>query len=307
MTTLLLMLAQTGCTYDEQLPQADITGSVIIPREAATRTFVDPVTGEESELTDVRFIGPVYIGAFPSVNELDYGYAHPEMGPVIQADVEGNTYPYGGGSVGRFDFACFEYLACRTPTGRFRDYDDLLDFFSDVVGDPVQDAFGNQVDSAGYFQSVCYNLFEITADYEMEWISEVDYLGEPIDRMDFVENSDGDFEATFNIWRSNYQPGMQIWGWMDAPSDMGVDTVPNNRFRFGTCNEQNGQTNNEYNNDFAFGVTQNNLINFPGRYISDGDWIVGMEDVVTVLPESAEAYRSEAPEITLRISTPLEL
>lgn len=304
MTSLLFMLA-AGCTFDEQLPQADITGKVIIPREAATRNVVDPVSGEIVEMTDVRFIGPVIVGAFPSISELDYGYAHPEMGPVIQSDIEGNTYPYGGGSVGRFDFACFEYLACRTPTGRFRDYDDLLGFFSDVVGDPIQDAFGNEVDSAGYFQSVCYDLFEITADYEMEWISEVEYLGEPIDRMDFVENSDGDFEATFNIWRSNYQEGMQIWGWMDAPTDMDAGT-PNLRYNFATCNEQNGQTNQEYNNNFAYGVTRTDLLNFPGRYISGGDWVVGMDDVYTLLPSDAEAFRSEAPEITIRVSTLVE-
>ncbi len=302
----LFLLISVGCSYDEQLPQANISGTLIIPAEAATRTVLDPITGESSEVTDSRFIGPVYLGAFPSVTELDYGYAHPEMGPVIQADIEGNTYPYGGGSVGRFDFACFEYLACRTPTGRFTDYDDLLSFFADVVGDPVQDAFGNEVVSAGYMQAVCYDLFEITADYEMEWISDVsDYQGEKLDRLDFVQNSDGDFEAQFDLWRVNYAPDMKIWGWMDAPTDLDFG-VANQRYKFGTCNEQNGQQNNEYNNDFVYGVTQIDLLNFPGRYIGGGDWVVGMDDVITVDAETAEDYRANPPEITVRIASKVE-
>ena len=39
----------------------------------------------------------------------------------------GNAYPYGGGSVGRYDFACFSSVACKVVTGRFTDYDDILD------------------------------------------------------------------------------------------------------------------------------------------------------------------------------------
>ncbi|MED5374722.1 MAG: hypothetical protein VX899_27130 [Myxococcota bacterium] len=302
---MLLLSLVLGCTFDEELPQANISGTVVIPREAATRRILDAETGEITEVTDSRFIGPVYLGAFPSVNQLDYGYTHPETGPVVSADLPGNTYPYGGGSVGRFDFACFDYLACRTPSGRFTDYDDLISFFRDVVGDPIQDQFGNEVDSAGYFQTVCYDLFEITADYEMEWISEVTYEGEKIDRLDFVENADGDFEAEFNMWRVNYRQGMQLWGWMDAPSDMFEGTA-SNRFTFSTCDPNDGQTNTEYNNDIAYGVAETDLLNYPARYIGEGDWVVGMDDVFTVEAEDAEAYRADTPEIRLVIGEKVE-
>ena len=57
---MLLLSLALGCAFDEELPQADITGTVVIPREAATRRILDEETGEITEVTDSRFIGPVY-------------------------------------------------------------------------------------------------------------------------------------------------------------------------------------------------------------------------------------------------------
>ena len=52
----IIVLAATGCTFDEQLPQVDVQGTLILPREAATYTVVNPQNGEETEVTDPRAI-----------------------------------------------------------------------------------------------------------------------------------------------------------------------------------------------------------------------------------------------------------
>ena len=83
----LIVALLVGCgEFDEHLPQVDIQGTLVLPRAAATRTVVNPTTGEPEEMTDARFIGPIYMGAFASVNEDDFPYPHPEIGPVIGSD-----------------------------------------------------------------------------------------------------------------------------------------------------------------------------------------------------------------------------
>ena len=78
--------------------------------------------------------------------------------------------------------------------------------------------------SADYFRTSCYDLFEYTEDAELLFLA-----GE--DGLDFKENADGDFEAEFTMWRVNYHPGMKVWGWMDAPDG---------NFDFTTCDPTNG-------------------------------------------------------------------
>ena len=113
------------CTFEENLPQVDLEGTVRIPVEAATFTLGQ--NDDAREVTDARGIGPVFVGAFPSIQKVLYDFAHPEIGPIVGED--GNTYPYGGNTIGRFDWACYQTLACKVVTGRFSNYDDVLDFF----------------------------------------------------------------------------------------------------------------------------------------------------------------------------------
>ena len=108
----ILPLLQLGCTFDENLPHKDLVGTVRIPKEAITITVGQD--DEAREITDPRVLGPVYIGAYPSISEGLYPFAHPEMGPILSEGQDGNTYPYGGSSVGRFDWACYQRLACKT-------------------------------------------------------------------------------------------------------------------------------------------------------------------------------------------------
>ena len=278
-----LTLLALGCTFNEHLPEVDVHGTVKIPVAAATVE----IDGELVE--DPRLIGPVYLGAFPSIRDDLFEYPHPEMGPVLSEDIPGNTYPYGGGTVGRFDFGCFESIACEVVTGRFENYTDVLDFYREVGKVPVTDEQGAQVESADYYRQYCYELFEVTADYEISWVSGED--------LDFEKSADGEYyEADFNLWRINYIQNMELWGWVDSP---GWD--PTEGLVYATCNKDDGQANREYSNDYYYGNGYNNLLNFPGTYIGGGDFVSSMESVHVFTAEDAEAFRAseEEPVITL--------
>jgi len=286
----MLLLLSLGCSFDEHLNSADIHGVVTIPRAAATRPVTDLATGETSEIVDTRNIGPVIIGAYPSVvQSAEYGHPHPEVGPVIDPSLPPDTYPYGGGTAGRFDYACYQHLVCQVVTGRFTDYDDLLDWYSDVIHDPVVDDDGNMVQSGDYMRQSCYELFEITADYEMAWISGDDGL-------DFTENADGDFEADFSLWHTNYKQGMSLWGWVDTPSQT------DGSFQFSTCDPTLGQQNNEYTNDYDYGTGRWTLLNSPGEFIGSGDFVTDVDAAPVLDWEDADALREADPTVELNIS-----
>jgi hypothetical protein len=302
--TSLLPLLVLGCTFDEHLPQVDISGTVVIPREAATRTVTNPTTGELVEVTDTRFIGPVVLGAFASINADDFPYPHPEIGPVIGGELEGNTYPYGGGTVGRFDFACFEDLACRISTGRFRDFQDILNFFAETLDDPVVDEYGTVVDSAEYFRAYCYELFQYTADYELAFVSNADMDGDGTvadgEGLHFAENPNGDFEANFTLWQVTYKPDMQLWGWMDTPSE---------KYTFSTCDPDRGQRNTKYSNDYYYGSNYTDLLNYPSKYVYENDWVSSLSEneggalssPVVGDYEDADAFRAASPDLTIHL------
>ncbi len=269
----LVLLLATGCSFDEDLPEVTISGTIVIPKEAATRTV--EVDGVEQELTDPRFLGPVYLGAFPSVSDAYFDYPHPEMGPVIDPSEPGDTYPYGGTSVGRFDFACFESVACRVTTGRFDSFEGMLEYFNDFTDDPVTDPYGTQVESAKYWEQYCLDYYYATSYDELRFLAvEQDENGEWVSDLDFEQDeSTGDFVAEFDMHHTYYVEGMSIWGWVDNPSEY---------YSFSTCNtEAYGACNYEYNLNFYAGDVHHDVLNFPSDYISQGDWVVSSPHIVS--------------------------
>jgi hypothetical protein len=244
----LLLVLSAGCTFNEHLPQVDIQGTVVVPREAATVQVYNAATDTTSEI-----------------------------GPVFGEGDPGNTYPYGGGTVGRFDYACYQSLVCKVVTGRFESYDDILDYFANVAQQPVVDEQGSEVSSAAAFQAACFELFNYTADFELAFLA--------LDGPDFVENTDGDFEASFDMWQVNHYQNMQIWGWVDTPDE---------QFNFSTCNESRGQENQEYANDYRYGANVVDVLNFPGENISAGDWVAS--EGFTITTEDADAFRENPVE-----------
>ena len=258
----LLMVLSSNCGWEENLPEIDIYGTVTVPGGAATRVVTDD-QGNETEIKDPRFLGPVFLGAFASVQEGQFDYPHPEMGPVITGSYPGDTFPYGGTSVGRFSFACYETTACRVVTGRFTSFDSILEYFSDYIQEPVEDPYGEEVTSGKVFEQYCLDYYYVTSLQEFTFLALDDDLNEDLD---FTENADGDFEAEFEMLHTPYHEGMQIWGWIDSPS---ADS-----FRFSTCDEsREGPDSTEYNLNFDAGGAHADILNFPNLYINTGDWV----------------------------------
>ncbi len=259
-TLMLGLLA--GCGYDENLPSADLKGVVRLPKEALDITLSDPTTGEPMVINDMRALGPVYLGAFPSVSEGYFDYPHPEMGPIIDKDQVGDTYPYGGTSIGRFDWACYQTVVCKVVTGRFQSYEEILGFFSDVLKSPVTGPDGEEITDPEIFQERCYDAYYITSDDELAFLN---------DENDFTDKGDY-IEAEVTIPHVNWVEGMALWGWMDMPAY---------EFNFATCDAESGQQYVRYSESFYQGTNYTGLLNAPSQFIDSGDWIVQDAPIIT--------------------------
>jgi hypothetical protein len=256
-----------ACAYEETaLNHVDLKGKVRIPAEALNLQMLDPSTNEEFALEgDPRAMGPVYLGLFPSVVEGLYPYPHPEQGPVLDDGADGNTYPYGGTTIGRFDMGCYRAMSCKTVTGRYADWDDVLDFFENQLRSPIYNTSGEVVSSGVELQERCFETQGLTSDAEVSFIGPVDF-----------ELKDGMYEADVTILHSLFVEGMSVWGWVDMPS---------RTFDFATC-DSNGGPNTYYYDEGSYyaGSNYQDVLNFPGKYIEPGDW-VGAEGVQINKPE----------------------
>lgn len=278
------MFVLLGGCWQENLPQIDLQGKVVLPREAATRQI--PVLDAEGELTydgdgnviteewvDTRLIGPVYLGAYSGIDTVSFDFPHPKMGPIITADTPGDTFPYGGTTVGRIDFACYEALACKVSTGRFTDYASILEYFQ-KIGNPVVDYRGEAVDSASTFQQYCFDYFYYTSDEEMSFIGD----------LDFTEREDGSFEADFYMAQVSYVEGLSLWGFMDAPDILA--TQPEEESTFDSCYlELGGRLVNDYDQAYYEGGPYNDVLNFPATYVQENDFV--SEGVVVTNPDES--------------------
>lgn len=256
-------LLLSACGFNEGLIINDMTGRIIVPREAATRTMPNGET-----VTDVRLIGPVYIGFYPDVRDDTFGFPHPAIGPVFSSTVGGDAYPYGGTSIGDIRYPCLQSLVCKVTSGRFLDFEQIVEWFNDYYQDPVLDGVGNVVTTGEYIRATCYERLRITSDAEIRITAFEDRNGDgKVDELDldFVENGDGDFEAEFKVWQQEFFDGFKLWGWMDAPG------AANGQIR--TCDPSQGFNDTEYANNFRGGRPYRDLLNFPNRYIQTGDWV----------------------------------
>ena len=282
-TLSLVGLSFGGCAYEENLREQDLTGVVRIPLEALeSLQLIDPdgtpimdggFTLDEDgqpvlDITDqMGLLGPLYIGAFPSVETGLYAYPHPEMGPILDSDRPGDTYPYGGTTVGRFDYACYEQLRCKVVTGRYTDYQQIIDFFSDVVQEPILAPDGTEVTNGSTYQEHCFTTEYVTSDDELSFIDdEPNENVRPYFKPYFSLNEAGThYVADVTIPHSLVVDGMELWGWVDMPSA---------RYNFASCNESEGDMHYRYTEQFYKGSSYPDLLNFPGLYIDEGDWVV---------------------------------
>ncbi len=280
MITAPLFALFAACTYEEPFQIENLSGTVVVPRAAATREIVDPDGVVQPPLTDSRFIGPIYLGLYASMlgpNEVA-SYPHPEVGPQI-GDVQSDAYPYGGTTVGDLRFACFEALSCKVVSDRFVDFDDVVSFFKDTLYLPFEDAAGEVVESGDLMRHTCYDLLEVYTDEEVNLTASDENEDGKIDDLDlqFQENADGDFAAEFTIWQQemvydnddveNDAAAFSLWAFADQPSAT--------EFNFVTCDDSNGAGLfiGEYAEEYYGGRVRQDVLNVPSNYITGGDYV----------------------------------
>jgi hypothetical protein len=252
MYILSLLFLQVGCSFDEDLPHVDLYGTVRLP--IAAKSFVLGQGDEARTIEDLRGIGPIYLGAFPSIQTDLFTFPHPEMGPILNEGQDGNSYPYGGNSIGRFDWACYEPLICKTVTGRFESYQEIIDFHDQVLGQPIRTLDGHKVSTPEEYQERCFEVRNVLSEAELAFVGPLDF------------EEDGEYlVAEVEMLHMFYQKGMKIWGWVDMPSPS---------FEFNTCDPGVGEQTNYYDEYYEQGTNIIDLLNFPGKYIDSGDWIV---------------------------------
>lgn len=261
-TSLLLLMAglSVACTYQEDaLSHVDLTGTVRIPKHATQLTLVDDDFNER-QIDDPRSIGPVYLGVFSGVEQSNYGYTHPEIGPVVNDEINGNTYPYGGTTVGRFAWGCYRELRCKLVSGRFVDYADVLTYFSDVLDDPILNEELSAVGPEEYKER-CYEVLDVTSDAELDFIT----AGKesPDNKPDFEDKGDY-YEAEVTIPHTLFSKGVAVWGWVDMPST---------KYKFATCEEEDGDYIYYYDEEYYLGTNTSFALNYPDDWIDDGDWL----------------------------------
>lgn len=267
MTFPLFALALVGCKFDEGIIIEDMPGTLVVHRDAATVLFGYD-DGSSETVTDVRNIGPVFVGLYPGVSDTLLSYPHPEMGPIIEPGIPGDTYPYGGTTIGDVRFACVADLTCKMVSGRHADYQSIIDWFGDVVQSPVEDASGVEVTSGEWLKQECYDQLHVTSDAEVRITAYEDRNddGQINEQdLDFVERSDGHFEANFMLWQMEMFEGMVAWAFMDRPSEVDLTLT--------TCDPGEGFHVSEYNADFYGGTFYEDILNFPSERITPGDWV----------------------------------
>ncbi len=248
-----------ACAYTEDLPNADLTGVVRIPKDLAQVQLRD-LEGNSWTVDDPRAIGPVYLGVYAGIDESLYEYPHPEWGPVL-GDEGGDAFPYGGASVGRITWGCYAATVCQTVTGRYESYDEVLAFFRDELRSPITDDVGREITSATEFQEKCFQAEYVTSDDELDLIGPADF----VDMGDY-------YEADVEILHTQFVEGVSVWGWADMPDPS---------FTFSTCDGGDGDYQSYYDEQYYKGTNANEILNFPGTYIQGGDLISWEAQVIT--------------------------
>lgn len=283
--TLAALALVAGCYYDEGLDIDNIHGTVVLPEAAAQRTIV--IDGTNTLVTDVRLIGPVILGLYPDISESQFAYPHPVTGPAFSQDSAGDTFPYGGTTIGDIRFACMQALTCKVTSGRFSSYDNIVDWFN-MVGTPLEDSSGNPVTTGEYLRQTCFQILEAVADEDVRLVPPDQNDDGAVDGadLDFVQRNDGMWEADFTVWQQEMfgdvstGAGFKLWGWMDSPNFGTYD--------FKTCDRSNGFQQQEYNQQFAGGRQFRDLLNHPSNYIEIGDWVSGAAVEITSLEQQPE-------------------
>ena len=171
--------------FEEEIPQQDLDGQVIVPRDL---------------VEDPRTLGMVYLGVYEGFDPEQLGYPYPKTAPRVGDNPIGDALPYGGTSVGEYAYGCFRALRCQIVSGRYASLEDLLAI------NPVDNDEGEAADAEDVYDQCSWY-------YGWNNLSEFTFIGD--DQLDFVENEDGDWQADFRAWHTRLPAGAILWGFAD--------------------------------------------------------------------------------------------
>ncbi|MEE2830072.1 MAG: hypothetical protein VX498_12855 [Myxococcota bacterium] len=213
-------------------------------------------------LPDARQIGMLYIGIFEAFDPEQLGYPYPQTAPRVGDNPIGDALPYGGTSVGQYAYGCYRAVRCQIISGRYASLNDFLEI-NPVETDQQEPATAEDL----YDQCSWY--------YGWNSLEEFSFIGP--EQLDFTEDENGDWVADFRAWHTRLPAGAILWGFADND--------------FTSCSVDQGAINRRQDDDgnyFREGTNFNDVLNFPDKYITDGD-LVSSEP--TVLEEGrTEGY-----------------
>jgi hypothetical protein len=279
-------LAMQGCSYEEDLVITNLRGVVHIPAESTRRDVLDIDGNLQTVGPDIRGLGPVYLGLYASITPAGQleRYPYPEIGPQFQQGVPGDAYPYGGTTLGDLRFACLQSLACKVTSGRFLDFDLLLDWY-ETIGVVVTDVNDDPVANGEFIRQTCFDIFNVNTDREAQVVAYDKNEDGKVDELDldFVYDVQADeFVGQFLIRQQELfydqnatkdcVPGrdcraQSVWGWMDTPA---LET-----YAYKTCDPDEGYQFPQYNQQFIGGRAFQDVLNQPTKYIEAGDYAAG--------------------------------
>lgn len=235
-----------------------------LPERNLTGTVVVP----SAMVEDSRDIGMVYLGIFEGWDPEQLGYSYPATGPRVGDNPLGDTQPYGGSTVGEYAYPCLRALRCNVITGRYTTIPDLLD------KNPVTKEDGELMNQEEFYDQ---------CQWYFGWneVSEFTFLG---DEVDFHENAEGDWEAEFLAWHTQIPAGSILWGFVDSD--------------FTSCSIDTGSINRRRGDDGQFfreGSNFPDVLNFPDKYITDGDLV--SSQVATIVADQADGYELRLDEM----------
>lgn len=269
-----------GC-FDEPIREVDLVGTVRISASA---------------VPDVRDIGVVYVGVYPGWSDDVLGYAYPTMGPVVGSARLGDTYPYGGTTIGSFAYACYQALKCEVVTGRYATLEDLVCAHGLTAEGATEDCSCSPGDDGSFVideGSGCLSPDDFWTDcadyYGFTDPEELDFVGK--ERLAFEKVEDGGeefWEAEYRIWHVVPFANAVLYAFADNDGT--------------SCNPEGGSINRKRDRDggqfFYEGTHFNDVLNFPDKYLTSGD--VLSEEPVVLTQSAVDAATAGAPEITER-------
>ena len=212
---------------------------------------------------DPRELGVVYLGIYEGFDPDQLNYPYPTTGPRVGDAPIGDALPYGGTSVGEFVYGCYRLTRCQIVTGRYATLDDALEVH------PVENVDGEAVDPDEMFD-------QCTWYYGWNSLDEFSFVGP--NRLDFSQDEAGDWVADFRAWHTRVPEGALIWGFVDNDHT--------------SCTIDRGAVNRRRSEDGVFfyeGAHFQDVLNYPDKYITDGDLVSSVPTVLEA--DRLDGYR----------------